>query len=309
MFSARAASVGAGSDLGHWSETVWVKMLTRRALVGTSSLIGVTAVTKLEAHAFGTAVVVGAIRWDPWYSAEAQGARRSVEKTLSPSKWHNRAPSCATVKDDDSVDFGRCASQREIDEEIAAAASAHIAFWAYVWYGPEHVLQNAWRLHQTSQQANDIRWSIIFAGYTLFIQEVGRSVDQYLGFFAKTNYQRLPDGRPLLFVLPDKAAWPDVKRAIFALRAASIKRGLPAPYVVLLAGTDRLALSQTESDAIGIYSKVTQAPVAAPFGDLVRLTEAYWDKLATMGPMIPTAMTGADRRPRVEHPVPWEEPA
>ena len=52
-------------------------------------------------------------------------------------------------------------------------------------------------------------------------------------------------------------------------------------------------------DAIGIYSKASAAPQAAPYADLVAATEAYWRTMAaTLQPMVPTALTGADRRPQ-----------
>lgn len=94
---------------------------------------------------------------------------------------------------------------------------------------------------------------------------------------------------------------------IKSFRAFCNTIGVDTPYVVLMSGAANNMVSPNGVNAIGIYSKATTAPQAASYADLVATTEAYWRTMAaTLQPMVPTALTGADRRPRIERPVPWE---
>jgi hypothetical protein len=59
-------------------------------------------------------------------------------------------------------------------------------------------------------------------------------------------------------------------------------------------------------DAVGAYA-ISDGRGTGDYAALVRIAEAGWRTLTDAGlPVVPTVMTGWDRRPRVEHPVPWE---
>jgi hypothetical protein len=260
-----------------------------------------------SAGAAKSGVTVGAIRWDPWYMSQDTGARASLENTLGPTKWHGRAPNCAKIISSEKIDFGGCATQARIDQEISAATTAGLDYWAYVWYGPDHELQNAWRLYCSSQISQKIKWCMIFSSYSFFVREMESNLDRYTSYYRSNQYQKVLGGRPLLYLLHDGTSASVLKSTIATVRNSVIKAGGGNPYIVVLVGAVRGVLIETGADAIGLYSKANSAPVAGTYADLVKNDKAYWAKLASTGePMVPTVLTGADRRPRVERPVPWE---
>ena len=129
-------------------------------------------------------------------------------------------------------------------------------------------------------------------------------------------YRRVLDGRPLYFLgfLTDRMIterWGGIaglRAAIERFRAAAVDAGAGNPYLVLMARPDpgvRLAAA-LGADAIGAYA-IAEAEPAAPFARLAQLAERRWDEYAEAGlAVVPTIMTGWDRRPRIEAPVPWE---
>jgi len=281
--------------------------IDRRSFLLASVSTFATMALEQSAGAAHPRVTVGAIRWDPWYIQIDTGARVSMETTLGPSKWQGRAPSCASITSPDTIDFGHCGTQTQIDGEIMAANAAGLDYWAYVWYGPKHEMQTAWRLHQSSSIKSEMNWCMIFSGYSLFVREVANSADQYISYFRQNNYHKVVTNRPLIFLLHDTTSPASLRSGIEAMRAACTIAGIDSPYVVLLVGAVPGAGSAAGADAIGIYSKANSAPEAGYYSDLVNVVEAYWMTLAATGQsVIPTAVTGADRRPRVERPVPWE---
>lgn len=252
---------------------------------------------------------VGAIRWDPWYISTDTSERPAVESTLGPSKWQGRAPACATATNSYTVSFANCGVQAQIDSEITTAHSAGLDYWAYVWYGPSDPMQAAWRLHQSSTIASNMNWCLMFSSYSLFISEVGSMPSTLTGYFKQSNYQTVLSGRPLVYLLADGTSLSTLATSIATLRTAAASAGAGNPYVVLMVGATSGAVSTAGADAISIYSTATSAPVAGTYASLVSTVEAYWATMAGTGQsVVPTAVTGLDRRPRVERPVSWEVP-
>jgi hypothetical protein len=279
------------------------RRLFLRTVLGGSFVLGLGASTK----ASRPNVTIGAIRWDPWYMPTDTGPRASMEDTLGPSKWQWRAPRCAKIVTKDRIDLGNCAAQQQIDAEIAMAVIASLDYWAYVWYGPEHDLQNAWRLYHSSSLVKKPNWCMIFSGCALFVGESENSSHRYIEYFREGGYQKVLKGRPLVYLLRDETPPLRLYEAISNIRALCAKGGVGDPYFVLLAGAVPGAVKQVGADAIGIYSKANVAPIAGKYSDLIQTDKMYWRRLALTGQsMIPTVLTGADRRPRIERPVPWE---
>ncbi|MCK1368308.1 hypothetical protein [Bradyrhizobium sp. 62] len=207
----------------------------------------------------------------------------------------------------DQIDFGGCATQTQIDREITYANRAGLDYWAFIWYGKKDDMQNAWRLYRATQIQKNIKWCMIFANCSLFVKELSNSPDEYLDYFRDRDYQKVLGGRPLIYLLPDPAPLSTLSSAIGAMRSSCRSARLSDPYVVFLTGAIRYAAELVGADAVGIYSKATKAPVAGPYAELAEADKVYWSQLASTGQsVVPTVLTGADRRPRVERPVPWE---
>lgn len=84
---------------------------------------------------------------------------------------------------------------------------------------------------------------------------------------------------------------------------------LPAPYLVVMTYDVNGAKSLADAaglDAISAYA-FQRGDDRAPYSKLTSDLEAFWEiQRSTKAAVVPLAMAGWDRRPRVENPVPWE---
>ena len=74
----------------------------------------------------------------------------------------------------------------------------------------------------------------------------------------------------------------------------------------------RSGVGKKLADALGLDALSAYATQAAgngtPYAALAKHAERFWDQCKATGKqVVPIAMSGWDRRPRVEHPVPWEK--
>lgn len=130
------------------------------------------------------------------------------------------------------------------------------------------------------------------------------------------RHERTPDGRPIYFLGFVTAAkvndrWRGLRglrAGIDAFRSRATAAGAGNPYVVLC-GTPRDVVGWVgalNADAVGAYA-ISDGRGIGDYAALTRIVEAGWQTLAGAGvPVVPTVMTGWDRRPQIEHPVPWE---
>ncbi|WP_296706061.1 hypothetical protein [Rhodoblastus sp.] len=256
----------------------------------------------------GARPTIGAIRWDAWYTQSAtDGIRSVVQNTLSPTRWQGRAPSCAVVDAPDAISLDKCGVQSRIDIEIVKAHTARIDYWAYCWFGADHPMQRAWRLHQSSPNKTLVKWCCIFS-YEPFVRQVTCALPELVGLLTAPNYQTVLDGRPLLFMLTDDTKPSVLSDAIRGLRRECQRSGRKNPYVVLMLWSPLQGggLAATGADAVSAYATMGEVPIAGSYTELVTIAEAYWKVLADSGQaIVPTAMTGWDTRPRQETPTPW----
>jgi hypothetical protein len=167
-------------------------------------------------------------------------------------------------------------------------------------------MQQAWRLHQSSRYAKLVNWSLVI-DYGRFVNFVSTALPEITDCLKRENYQTVLDGRPLLYLLNTKMDLSIVSSGINQLRRACQEARVQNPYVVLmLSSPTRGVLAVTGADAVGAYEKAGPVPVAGTYAELVTIAENYWTTLSSTGqPIIPTAMTGWDTRPRQETPTPW----
>jgi hypothetical protein len=60
-------------------------------------------------------------------------------------------------------------------------------------------------------------------------------------------------------------------------------------------------------DAVSAYAVAGSRVKQGTYGQLATIVERFWNQTKAAGlPLVPIAMTGWDRRPRVMNPVPWE---
>jgi hypothetical protein len=293
--------------------------LSRRRLLGGlgAGLLGAALPARLRAQQAERApVVVGAIRWDAWQSAGSVPTR-AVERSLSPQRYRHRLPFFARTGTDGSVviDGG---TQEVMDTEISLARRAGLDFWGFLGYPRESSMSAGLRLYLASTRRQGLRFCIVseLAQWGMAGQPVSPVVEWHLELLRHPDYQRVDGGRPLYFLgfLSDKLVaekWGSLavlRDAVERFRARAVAAGTSNPYIVVMARPDAAArlVPALGADAAGAYT-IAGAQRAAPYGALARLAERRWDEYAVSGlQVVPTVMSGWDRRPRIENPVPWE---
>ncbi len=258
--------------------------------------------------------VVGAIRWDGWQVEGSVG--QAVSKSLTPAHWRYRLPFFAKVRADGSPEL-RGDTAEVMTAEIAAARTAHLDYWAFLAYDEADPMTRGLQLYLANPRRADVNFCIISESARWHRGNAAALAERFARLMAEPGYQRVAGGRPLFYLLhhslePFTRAWGDpagFREAIDALRAAAASRGLPAPYLAVMTydvNGAKALLDAAGLDAISAYA-FQRGHDRAPFSRLTSDLEAFWEiQRATGAPVIPLAMAGWDRRPRVENPVPWE---
>ena len=260
-------------------------------------------------------VAVGAIRWDAWHG-DASEVGRAVQKSLAPKRWQERLPFFAEVAKDGAVTIAGD-TDAVMTREIAYAQAAGLEYWAFLAYDAESPMSRALKRYLANPACANMHFCMIVdAGHWRpgnFEAEAARCAE----LMARPNYQTVLHGRPLFYVLnlaleSNEAAWAQAggfRKAVEGLRTAARARGLPEPYCVAMLPWPDKAKAFAEAsgcDAISAYA-VQAGGKGTPFADLTAYVEDFWKRsLETGAKVVPLAMTGWDRRPRVENPVFWE---
>ncbi len=260
--------------------------------------------------------LVGAIRWDAWHGGQGVPGQ-AVERALGPKRWHARIPFFGKAVSDTQVEI-RGYSQEIVDQEIAYARQAGLDYWAFVTYEPDTSMSLALKAYLASARKGGIRFCLLTECGRWGTPDTHRpKVERFLKLMAEPSYQRVLGNRPLLYVgfMSDNwlNAWGGAEgaRKLFdEFRADAQKAGLGNPYIVLMEFS--AARGKKLADALGLDALSAYATQAAgngtPYASLAKHAERFWDQCKATGKsVVPIAMSGWDRRPRVEHPVPWEK--
>ena len=240
--------------------------------------------------------VVGAIRWDGWGSTGNPSDPGSItERTLSPRKYHHRLPWYARVTGKDSVTIPRY-SQAIVDREILYARAAGIDYWAFVMYESPSGIDAARNLYLRSKHKEEVRWAAILGAS-------GFSVTSYpwlVAQFKTTNYQKVLNGRPLVFVrVADVRGKPIVEE----IRAEAKKQSAAEPYIVIMDAGVRV-MRMLQGDAVTAYAGF--GGNGQPYRGLAAADAGSWQGWAEKGAqVVPIVTSGWDPRPRVDTPNPW----
>jgi hypothetical protein len=256
---------------------------------------------------------VGAIRWDAWYDPADGKVARAVETAIGPARYHDRMPFFGREAGPDSVRIDGD-SQAIMDREIVAASRAGLDYWAFMGYAPDDPMTNALNLYRSSERRGELGFCMIGSianGGTP--GRVSPRTTHELALMKEEGYVRVLEGRPLYYLwsAPKEqidAEWrgaQGVAGLVTFIRTEAQSRGLGDPYIVLL-GSDAALARTIGCDAIGAYAIVGH-PDRSAYQELTEDTEKRWNELAGSGmAMIPTAMTGWDQRPLIEHPPYWD---
>lgn len=249
-------------------------------------------------------ILFGAIRWDGWVGQKSE-VGKIVERTLSPTIFHHRLPfysDIVTIGDSTVVSIDGT-TQEIIDKEIVYAKNAGIDYWAYVWYEDGVELELARKLHQSSIHSNDVKWCVILQTFETNIS--GNYGSALVEDFARENYQKVMDGRPLIYLYES-----DVTRnGLDKLRMMTTTRKLKNPYVVVM-GWDVNSTynycAEIGADAISSYAELGKENL--PYAKVIPTQSLKrWNEYAAVGQIVPWVCTGWNPKPRMVSDNPWSK--
>jgi hypothetical protein len=281
-----------------------------------SVLLGLTFTLALGGSGYSQgAPVVGAIRWDGWHS-DADSVGKAVAKSLGPPEFHYRIPFFGVVDGEGQVAVNGDRAE-VVEREIAYAKTAHLDYWAFISYPEGNIMNRGLELYLASPRRADVHFCIISEATQWRPDNVEAIAARYAKLMTEPGYQTTSKGRPLFYFLNHaadslKQLWggdAGFRRAADALRQAAHERGLADPYLAVMTWDVKGAKALAEAaglDAISAYA-FQGGDRAAQYERLAFVVERFWDEQRRTGAkVIPLAMTGWDRRPRVMNPVPWE---
>lgn len=269
----------------------------------------ISPTTKAENHT----PLVGAIRWDAWF------AGNNYERHLAPEKWRHRLPFYARISPDNSV-LVRSDSQEVMDQEIAYASGAGLDYWAFCYYrSKKHKSIDSYnyglKLYLASKLKADIGFSLILVGYEFLgpKEEWPQTVQQLITYFREPTYQKVLDGRPLVYIFDAHklAKWAgsdeEAREAVACLRKTAAKSGLREPLIVALtfsAADCARAAELFGLDAIGAYATPEKGEDKEfPYSALAKANRDFWENCRATGKqVVPIVNSGWDNRPRRDNP-------
>lgn len=232
--------------------------------------------------ASSTRPLIGAIRWDGWGNNCAVG--RDCERVLSPSKYRHRAPFFVETAGSELIKF-KPLSQEIMDAEIGYAIHAGIDYWAFDWYPPGSGMELARNFYLTSTKRESLKWCVVL-GTNPF--DMDRDAPWLAAKFAKPGYQKVLEGRPLIYLFT-----PIARKDLAVLRELSIKSCGKSPYVAMMGWTAEeaaRACDEVGADAISMYA-----------GGM----EKNWSDYSKLKDVIPNVGTGWDPTPFRDTQVAW----
>ncbi|MCY3022900.1 MAG: hypothetical protein NTW87_28310 [Planctomycetota bacterium] len=270
--------------------------------------------------------LIGAIRWDAWHTpwskvrpGHADGPVRAMEISLAPKQYHYRLPFFAKVVSDKEVKIDGY-TQATVDQEIAYAKAGGIDYWAFLLYAPDSSMSQGLSLYLSSSRKQDVRFCAI-AGPEIFgdAQVFRERMQRLLKLMAEPSYLKVAGNRPLLYVFRVTDEWlgkwggrENARRLFDDFRAAVKAAGHGDPYLVAM--NDNAPDGKKMADAIGAEAITAYAIFGhggnngTPYAQLADAARTFWKACAATGAqVVPLATAGWDRRPRIEHPVPWEK--
>ncbi|TAN37297.1 MAG: hypothetical protein EPN23_06210 [Verrucomicrobia bacterium] len=254
--------------------------------------------------------VVGAIRWDAWHGDKSP-VGRAVETALGPKQWHYRVPFFGKIISDTQVEI-RGYTQKIVDQEIAYARRAGLDYWAFGLYSTLPAMTEARALYLSSRHKSDINFCLWTDSRDLSSTE---NLHRIIQLMREPTYQKVLGNRPLFYFYRGTIDEKGIKllgnqHRTDELRRLAQQAGLGNPYLVLMdfsAAHGKNMAAALGFDALTSYACPGSLSGHGTYAALADHTEKFWEECKATGKeVVPIVMASADRRPRVEHPMPWE---
>ncbi len=244
-----------------------------------------------------TTTSVGAIRWDAWYSHDGKenSVVSQVERSLSPSQFHFRAPFFAQITDEGNIEMPEY-TQDIFDREMEYAMYAGIDYFAYVWYNSD--MKMARKFHEQSQYRNDVKMCVCFDGNAInqtYAREEMRTLLQ------KDYYMTVLDGRPLMYYFATSGNTANILRDIIYYEELCTELGIKKPFAVIL----NVSSSTAKGSGGNAVSKYAFGGTST-FEDLALACQNGWvDYNNNNFQYVPNITCGWQPEPRYINPVSW----
>jgi hypothetical protein len=212
-----------------------------------------------------------------------------------------------------------CDSVEQMEREIDQAGFAGLDYWAFVAYPEADPMSRGLANYLAASNRERVRFALLTELDKWGDSKTYRPMLLRLArLMREPTYLTNRHGRPVLFLgfVSDEVI--DARFGSLAGLAAILTEfrqtvessGLPTPFIVLLSSDPAKAevwMRGLALNALSAYVVADNTAVAAPYSRLVGRVEDYWRAVHRRGlPLVPLVMTGWDRRPRVQTPVPWE---
>jgi len=237
---------------------------------------------------------IGAIRWDAWYDPKDGTVAQAVERSLAPAEFHYRMPFFGKETGPNSVRINGN-SQEIMDREIACAAQAGLAYWAFCAYAPSSPLSNALHLYLSSARRSAI-------GFCL-VTELKSSIDYFkeqteceIASMREPGYMTVLNGRPLYYVLSssDKqmanvGGTSKILEWVRHVRSEVQKSGHGNPYCAIISSWTQSACTRLPWDRLEglrtgcLFRKRKLMTSTNSEGELIRGRD-YWSRTGNLEP-------------------------
>jgi hypothetical protein len=197
-----------------------------------------------------------------------------------------------------------------MDQEIFYAKYAGIDYWAFCWYPLGSGLDTARNLYLSSSLKNDINWCVILGTNPFDLERDGKWL---LERFKDSNYQKVFNGRPLVYVFSSSS--PGLNKITLGIKNMCRDAQSPQPYIVAMefsSGNAATAADSIGADAISCYASTFDYVSGDQFGGrpyiatVSKSDAAGWEKYSLTGKqLVPWVTTGWSPKPRIERSVSW----
>jgi hypothetical protein len=266
-------------------------------------------------------VIVGALRWDAWYrvpeGSSYKGPVSEVERSLSPAKYHFRAPFFTEETSDTSVHI--LGYDNDImGKEIEYASSAGLDYWAFLLYDEKISMSCGLNIYLQHKDRNKINFCAI-AEPKRIIAGDGKETSRILRLLAESNYQKVCGNRPLIYIFrPDSdlivqcGSEKKLREKFNNFRKTISDAGYGDPYLVIMCtGVEktRSMLDLLSADAVSEYAFQSDRDWdKRSYNDLCNEASEFREEGKNSGfRLVPLVMSGWNRWPRIERPVSWEK--
>ena len=289
--------------------------------------------------------LIGAIRWDGWYSSNLQSIAACSAAAQSYSDLVNYIPVHWSQSNAKAIPHD--VTQSVIDAEIIAAHRLGVDYFAWLIYGTipgdptyNSELRAAWNLYHSSSVISNVKWAAMiqpascgsWLTSTIGDQLFSSQIAVIVSYFQQTSYQYVTisgTSRPILYIFwvtSDLAKWnnslSNFGAFITALRVACTSASVQNPYIVIMNWGDATVATGVGADAISsyappvtltqnmTYSDYCTAISGSPSSSLTHTPgSGFWDTCKTRAgaslSVVPNASAGWTSIGRTRRPETW----